>query len=154
MYYSELIDKQKIFLDNIRNHSIEFLSGLNQSNENAIQEIRSLLLKSNLTNYTSLSSLVYKSLTNLDVEFKDIFDLLPHLTGLSQHAIQPKFKQSKYRFGTIVIGIPTIKREKTSYLLETLKSVFDAMNQQEKSEAVVLIFIAEVDLIIFLIRNS
>ncbi|RNA07892.1 alpha-1-3-mannosyl-glyco 4-beta-N-acetylglucosaminyltransferase B, partial [Brachionus plicatilis] len=75
----------------------------------------------------------------------DVFDLLPHLTGLSQHTIQPKFKQSKNRFGSIVIGIPTIKREKASYLLETLKSVFDAMNEVEKNEAVVVIFIPELD---------
>ncbi|RMZ93231.1 alpha-1-3-mannosyl-glyco 4-beta-N-acetylglucosaminyltransferase B, partial [Brachionus plicatilis] len=63
----------------------------------------------------------------------------------SQHTIQPKFKQSKNRFGSIVIGIPTIKREKASYLLETLKSVFDAMNEVEKNEAVVVIFIPELD---------
>lgn len=145
MYYNELIEKQKIFLDNIRNHSFEYFSGLNQSNENAIEDIRSFLLKANLTNYTSLSSLVYKSLTNLDVEFKDVFDMLPHLAGKSQYSIQPKFKQSKFRFGSIVIGIPTIKREKASYLLETLKSVFDAMNEHERNEAVVVIFIPEVN---------
>lgn len=144
-YYNELIEKQKIFLDKIRNHSVEYFSALNQSNQEAIHDIKSWLLSSNLTNYASLSSLVYKSLTNLDVEFKDVFDLLPHLNGLTHHAIQPKFKQSKNRFGSIVIGIPTIKREKASYLLETLKSVFDAMSDEEKNEAVVVIFIPEVN---------
>lgn len=144
VYYNELIDKQKTFLEKIRNHSLDYFPAFNQSNDEAIREIRSFLLKTNLTNYTSLSSLVYKSFTKLDVEFKDVFDLLPHLTGLSQHTIQPKFKQSKNRFGSIVIGIPTIKREKASYLLETLKSVFDAMNEVEKNEAVVVIFIPEV----------
>ena len=42
------------------------------------------------------------------------------------------------------LGIPTIKREKTSYLLETLKSLFDAMNDLEKSDALIVIMIAEV----------
>ena len=58
--------------------------------------------------------------------------------------IQPQFKLSRNRFASIVIGVPTIKREKTSYLLETLKSLFDAMNDLEKSEALVVVMIAEV----------
>ena len=82
-------------------------------------------------------------LSGLDIDFPQIIEFLPHLTG-RPHLVQPKFKQSKNRFTTMVIGIPTIKREKTSYLLETLKSLFDSMNDLEKSEVLVVVMIAEV----------
>lgn len=118
---------------------------LNDTNQQSIIEIKSLLSRMNLTNYTNLSSLLYKSLTNMDVEFPEIIDFLPHLNGVSHNLIQPKFKLSKNRFASIVIGIPTIKREKTSYLLETLKSLFDAMNELDKAEALVVVFIPEVN---------
>lgn len=83
---------------------------------------------------------------DLDVDFPKVIEFLPHLVGRS-HLIQPKFKLSKNRHASIVIGIPTIKRDKTSYLLETLKSVLDAMNDLEKSEALIVVMIAEVRII-------
>lgn len=45
---------------------------------------------------------------------------------------------------SIVIGIPTVKRDKQSYLLDTLSSVFSEMSASEKDDCVVVVFIAEV----------
>lgn len=155
IYYNDLVQKQKSILQALKNNTNSLLLsestgnlGRDGQNQQSIQEIKSLLTKLNLSNYTNLSSLVYKSLTNLDVEFPEVIKFLPHLNGVSQNLIQPKFKLSKNRFASIVIGIPTIKREKTSYLLETLKSLFDAMNDLEKAEALVVVFIPEVNFIL------
>ena len=46
---------------------------------------------------------------------------------------------------SLVFGIPTIKREKTSYLLDTLASLLDGMAQEDKDDCVIVIFIGEVN---------
>jgi alpha-1,3-mannosylglycoprotein beta-1,4-N-acetylglucosaminyltransferase A/B len=73
-------------------------------------------------------------------------DLASSTTLMKNELFSPKFIQSKSRSKvSIVIGIPTIKREKTSYLLETLKSLLDSMNDLEKSDILVVVLIAEID---------
>jgi len=70
---------------------------------------------------------------------------LPHFKGdLSE--LEPKFVLSKNRYADLVIGIPTIKRDKTSYLIETLKSLFDSIDDATKARILVIVFIAEVSL--------
>lgn len=98
----------------------------------------------------SSSDLILMDTVIMDVNFPHLGNFLKHLNGSTSSSsliasLQPKFKLSKNRYATIAIGIPTIKREKTSYLLETLKSLFDAMNELEKLEALVIVIIPEVD---------
>ena len=45
---------------------------------------------------------------------------------------------------SIVIGIPTIRREKTQYLQDTVKSLIDGMSDEEKSICLIIVFVAEV----------
>ncbi|XP_074650022.1 alpha-1,3-mannosyl-glycoprotein 4-beta-N-acetylglucosaminyltransferase B-like isoform X2 [Tubulanus polymorphus] len=82
------------------------------------------------------------SLANLEVQPPNIFHLMPHL---SEHpeALVPKFKVSNSR--KEVVGIPTIKREEVIYLYETLKSVLDGLNDEEKDDCLIIVFIAEPD---------
>jgi hypothetical protein len=84
-----------------------------------------------------------------DIDLPNSLSFMPHLNGHVSY-MQPKFKQAKNRFTNLVIGIPTIKRDKTSYLLETIKSLFDSMNEKEKENVLVVVLIAEVSLILFL----
>ena len=86
------------------------------------------------------------NLDDFDIRLPDALEYLPHLSNNQIDSIQPRFKQSNDRFARISIGVPTIKREKTSYLLETLKSLFDAMNDLEKNDALIVVMIAEVKL--------
>ena len=97
-----------------------------------------------LINQINLNKNPNNNNSDLDVDFPKVIEFLPHLIGKT-HLVQPKFKLSKNREATIAIGIPTIKREKTSYLLETVKSVLDAMNELEKSDALIVIMIATFD---------
>lgn len=153
-YYNNLVEKQKRILDSLKNNTFNMygadnlrplLNGValsNNSNEITYDDqVKALLMKLNL-NETGATGALSRA-NNLDVDFPQVIEFLPHLAGKT-NLVQPKFKLSRNRFASIVIGIPTIKREKTSYLLETLKSLFDAMNDLEKSDALIVVMIAEV----------
>lgn len=52
---------------------------------------------------------------------------------------------SKGRTGvSIVLGIPTVRREKQSYLMDTLTSLIDGMNPEEADDVLMVIYVAEV----------
>jgi len=159
-YFNNLVEKQKKILDSLKNNTINFygaaadnlirplITNLSKSMQNAAgggneltfdEKVKSILMKLNLSSNDTLSKA-----TNLDVNFPQVIEFLPHLQGKTS-LVQPRFKLSRNRFASIVIGVPTIKREKTSYLLETLKSLFDAMNDLEKSDALVVVMIAEME---------
>ena len=149
-YYNNLVEKQRRLLDSIKNESSVSLRDPNQ--------LKILNLFSNFSDITKVHSFItemrsdfernrtFNHIINIDVDLPKSVDFLPHLVGKS-NLIQPKFKLSRNRFASIVIGVPTIKREKTSYLLETLKSLFDAMNDLEKTDALVVVMIAEVTIL-------
>ncbi|CAF4398376.1 unnamed protein product, partial [Rotaria magnacalcarata] len=44
---------------------------------------------------------------------------------------------------TFVLGIPTVKRDKQSYLIETIKSLIDNINSDDIERILIVIFIAE-----------
>ena len=74
----------------------------------------------------------------------------------SSKSLSPAFKWSKGRSKvSIVLGIPTVKRDGKNYLLGTLKSIFDNIPPEEEADVLVVIFIAETDLgIVIEIANS
>ena len=45
---------------------------------------------------------------------------------------------------SIVIGVPTIKRDVESYIMETLSSLVAGLSTEEKLECLIVVFIAEV----------
>jgi hypothetical protein len=53
---------------------------------------------------------------------------------------------------SIVMGIPTVKREVKSYLIETLHSLIDNLYPEEKLDCVIVVFIGEVS-IFFILYN-
>uniref|UniRef100_A0A8C9FHW1 MGAT4 conserved region domain-containing protein n=1 Tax=Pavo cristatus TaxID=9049 RepID=A0A8C9FHW1_PAVCR len=44
------------------------------------------------------------------------------------------------------MGIPTVKREKQSYLMSTLRSLLYGLSEKQKNDCVIIIFVAEVSL--------
>lgn len=169
-YYNNLVEKQKLILEKLKSNlngmqtlDIKeqklFIDDLISSGLNEQQQAKIMNISLSSTPLPLIS--IYKTATSQfnhdlsmiqDVSFPQISDFLKHLQTNSTSSsvyhtssiLQPRFKLSKNRFASIVIGIPTIKREKTSYLLETLKSLFDAMNDLEKMEALVVVIIPEV----------
>jgi len=44
---------------------------------------------------------------------------------------------------SFIIGIPTVKRDKQSYLIETIKSLIDNLNNDDMERLLIVVFIAE-----------
>lgn len=62
---------------------------------------------------------------------------------LSQHT--PLSKISPWPWAvSVVMGIPSVKREVHSYLTDTLNSLISELTQQEKEDSVIVVLIAEV----------
>lgn len=61
---------------------------------------------------------------------------------------------SKGRTGvSVVLGVPTVRRQKQDYLMETLHSLVEGMTTEEAEDAVLVVFIAEVSrLLVITIR--
>lgn len=74
------------------------------------------------------------------------FHFLPHLLD-DPSSLRLAYLLSKGRTGvSIVLGIPTVRREKQSYLMETLQNLVEGMNSEEADDAVLVVFIADTDL--------
>ncbi|XP_055598012.1 alpha-1,3-mannosyl-glycoprotein 4-beta-N-acetylglucosaminyltransferase B [Uranotaenia lowii] len=74
------------------------------------------------------------------------FHFLPHLLD-DPASLRPAFLQSKNRQGvSIVLGIPTVKRDKQSYLLETVDNLIANMDEEEQNETMIVVFVGESEL--------
>uniref|UniRef100_A0A8C5S0C8 Alpha-1,3-mannosyl-glycoprotein 4-beta-N-acetylglucosaminyltransferase B n=1 Tax=Laticauda laticaudata TaxID=8630 RepID=A0A8C5S0C8_LATLA len=86
------------------------------------------------------------NITNKNVlHLPTIFHHLPHLLS-KENSLQPAIHLGQGRTGvSIVMGIPSVKREVHSYLTDTLNSLISELNQQEKEDSVIVVMIAETD---------
>ncbi|XP_026804825.1 alpha-1,3-mannosyl-glycoprotein 4-beta-N-acetylglucosaminyltransferase B-like isoform X2 [Rhopalosiphum maidis] len=76
----------------------------------------------------------------------DLFSFLPHLWS-HEEFLRPFVLNSRGRNAvSIVFGIPTIRRKKQNYLIQTLISLVNNMNQTEQNDSLIVVMIAEVDL--------
>ncbi|XP_037943157.1 alpha-1,3-mannosyl-glycoprotein 4-beta-N-acetylglucosaminyltransferase B-like [Teleopsis dalmanni] len=83
--------------------------------------------------------------TTTAVRLPTAYHFLPHLLDDSA-SLRPAYLYSKGRADvSIVLGIPTVKREKQSYLLGTLQNLIENMNEEEQNETLIIVFIGEMD---------
>ncbi|XP_071446350.1 alpha-1,3-mannosyl-glycoprotein 4-beta-N-acetylglucosaminyltransferase B [Hetaerina americana] len=74
-----------------------------------------------------------------------VYNFLPHLLD-EPLGLRPAFTLSGGRTGvSVVLGVPTVKREVQSYLLATLKNLVEGMNKEEEDDALIVVFIGETD---------
>lgn len=72
------------------------------------------------------------------------YHFLPHLLD-DPSSLRLRYLLSKGRNGvSVVLGIPTVRREKQSYLMDTLQNLVDGMTTEEADDALIVIFVAEV----------
>ncbi|ELU12756.1 hypothetical protein CAPTEDRAFT_170426 [Capitella teleta] len=72
-----------------------------------------------------------------------MYHYLPHLIG-KPNALKPAIKYSKGRLGaSIVMGIPTIKRDVDSYLTKTLISLVESLTTEERADCLIVVFCGE-----------
>lgn len=80
------------------------------------------------------------------LQVPSIYYHLPHLLQ-NEGSLQPAVQIGNERTGvSIVMGIPTVKREVKSYLIETLHSLIDNLYPEEKLDCVIVVFIGETDI--------
>ncbi|XP_069487276.1 alpha-1,3-mannosyl-glycoprotein 4-beta-N-acetylglucosaminyltransferase-like protein MGAT4D isoform X2 [Ambystoma mexicanum] len=78
-------------------------------------------------------------------QFVNLYYYLPHLLE-HEDSLRPNVLFGQGRTGvTLVMGIPTVKRDKKSYLMDTLSSLFYELSPGEKNECLLIVFIAEDD---------
>ena len=49
-----------------------------------------------------------------------------------------------FYLASVVLGVPTVKRESHSYLIPTLQSLIESMTHEEKNISLIVVLIAEV----------
>jgi len=78
-----------------------------------------------------------------------LYNFLPHLTR-AQEPLKLSFRRvsSRYPNGrmgvSVALGVPTVKRPIQSYMLTTIRNLIENMNFEERNDAVIVVFIAEV----------
>uniref|UniRef100_A0A0L8IE55 Alpha-1,3-mannosyl-glycoprotein 4-beta-N-acetylglucosaminyltransferase A n=1 Tax=Octopus bimaculoides TaxID=37653 RepID=A0A0L8IE55_OCTBM len=140
---------------------LKFAESLNKQRKNDIHILRSQftyllqsVLHSNVSNKSVLIEKFPSDLQTALVNFTDLygqssihlpslFTYLPHLSR-NPNGMRPAYKLSRNRFGvSMVFGIPTIKRDKVSYLRRTLHSLIDGLNEEEREDCLIIVFVAE-----------
>ncbi|VDO93930.1 unnamed protein product [Soboliphyme baturini] len=96
-----------------------------------------------LGNFTRSPYLLLNALVNNgDLAVPNIY---VHFAHLLRHpdSLVPAVRMSRNRRGRLVIGVPTVKRAKTTYLISTLRSLIDNLNNGEAAQVVIVVFIGE-----------
>ncbi|XP_023667202.1 alpha-1,3-mannosyl-glycoprotein 4-beta-N-acetylglucosaminyltransferase A-like isoform X2 [Paramormyrops kingsleyae] len=79
------------------------------------------------------------------LQVPNVYYHVPHLSN-NPESLYPMVRVGQDRTGvSIVMGIPTVKREVRSYLVETLRSLIDRLSPEEKLDCVIVIFVGETD---------
>ncbi|ROK80943.1 Alpha-1,3-mannosyl-glycoprotein 4-beta-N-acetylglucosaminyltransferase B [Anabarilius grahami] len=79
------------------------------------------------------------------LQLPSIFHHLPHLLA-KETSLQPAVHIGQGRTGvSIVMGVPSVKREVHTYLTDTLTSLMSELSPAEKEDCVIVVFIAETD---------
>ncbi|XP_047524230.1 alpha-1,3-mannosyl-glycoprotein 4-beta-N-acetylglucosaminyltransferase A isoform X2 [Pieris napi] len=74
-----------------------------------------------------------------------VFQLLPYLMN-DPASLRPAFHMQANRgFVKNVIGIPTVKRDKESYLMVTLTHLIDGLNDEDLEDTLIVVFVGDTD---------
>nr|XP_060632187.1 alpha-1,3-mannosyl-glycoprotein 4-beta-N-acetylglucosaminyltransferase-like protein MGAT4D [Anolis sagrei ordinatus] len=116
---------------------------------NVLNEIKQFIgvpTASSLNVTASVKCKVPNHINKLPLNLTNIFYYLPHLRK-HENSIHPNVIIGQGRTGvSLVMGIPTVRREKQNYLVATLKSLFSGISEIQKNNCVVIVFIAEANL--------
>lgn len=78
------------------------------------------------------------------------YHFLPHLLD-DPSSLRLAYLLSKGRSGvSVVLGVPTVRREKQSYLMDTLQNLVEGMSPKESNDTLIVILVAEVSQLLFL----
>uniref|UniRef100_A0A8C7Z5J8 Zgc:154054 n=1 Tax=Oryzias sinensis TaxID=183150 RepID=A0A8C7Z5J8_9TELE len=111
-----------------------------------------LVNKASASQHTFVLSLAPETLKQLKIQLDhrtfylpNIYQYLPHLRK-HVDSLVPNVLLGQGRHGvSLVLGIPTVKREKQSYLVNTLSSLLFSLTASEKEDLLIIVFVAETD---------
>ncbi|XP_022129570.2 alpha-1,3-mannosyl-glycoprotein 4-beta-N-acetylglucosaminyltransferase A [Pieris rapae] len=99
-----------------------------------------------LNNSDTMLSLGVRSKELASMKTVFVFQLLPHLMN-DPASLRPAFHMNGNRgFVKNVIGIPTVKRDKESYLMTSLTHLIDGLNEEDLDDTLIVIFVGETDI--------
>ncbi|XP_035506631.2 alpha-1,3-mannosyl-glycoprotein 4-beta-N-acetylglucosaminyltransferase B isoform X3 [Scophthalmus maximus] len=75
----------------------------------------------------------------------NIYHYMPHLRQHPDSLIPNLILGQGRRGVSIVLGIPTVKRDKQNYLVSTLNSLLYSLNYFQRQDLLIIVFVAEVD---------
>lgn len=79
------------------------------------------------------------------IRLPSAYHYLPHLLA-DTGSLRPAYLRSRGRHGvSVVLGVPTVRREKQSYLLATLQNLVANMDAAEQNRTLIVVFIGETD---------
>ncbi|XP_068182114.1 alpha-1,3-mannosyl-glycoprotein 4-beta-N-acetylglucosaminyltransferase B-like [Antennarius striatus] len=111
-----------------------------------VEELKNMSKLANITHPTTTDTrLPNGSDPQMLLLLPNIYFFLPHLR---QHpsSILPKVVVGQGRRGvSIVLGVPTVKRVKQSYLVSTLSSLLYGLSFSQQQDLLIVVFVAETD---------
>lgn len=114
----------------------------------ALDEIKQMLARRTpvTINHTDDSKWKELNLTRkLPLHLTNMHYYLPHLQQY-EDGISPNVILGQQRTGvSLVMGIPTVKRQKQHYLINTLHSLLYDLSEEQQGDCLIIIFVAEVD---------
>lgn len=114
------------------------------NNFNSVLESLSPESKAIIKNLTLLQS--QQRFTSAGLRLPTAYHFLPHLLD-DPASLRPAYLLSKGKTGvSIVLGIPTVKRDKQTYLLSTLDNLLVNMDDEEQNDTMIVVFVGETDL--------
>lgn len=105
------------------------------------ERVRELL--ANISGYHAATGFQAGSLTPLRMPYAH--QLMPHLLN-DPASLRPLYHMHGNRTSVdIVVGVPTVKRDKENYLMVTLSHLISGLNAPEDQSIVIIVFIGETD---------
>ncbi|GAB0189337.1 alpha-1,3-mannosyl-glycoprotein 4-beta-N-acetylglucosaminyltransferase-like protein MGAT4D [Grus japonensis] len=143
MYQSQLLELRQRLLyaekeNKKRSHELS----------SALDEIKRVVARRMNSTRNHTDDMKWKALNltrKLPMHLTNMYYYLPHLREY-EDAIFPNVIFGQQRTGvSLVMGIPTVKREKQHYLISTLHSLLYELPEEQKNDCVIIIFVAEVN---------
>lgn len=139
-YLDSMYRSRQEDLQQLSQHFDQSFNADNTSNLPHLQDMKQFL--------KNISGLHVSSGLNpgVSLKFPTAYQFLPHLLD-DPTSLRLSYLLSKNRDGvSLVLGIPTVKREKYNYLMDTLQSLIDGLTDEEIDDSLIVIFIAEIEL--------
>ncbi|XP_070959645.1 alpha-1,3-mannosyl-glycoprotein 4-beta-N-acetylglucosaminyltransferase B-like isoform X1 [Oncorhynchus clarkii lewisi] len=118
---------------------------LSRELSSVLTSLRNLTIPNNSSSTNIPEGPIKRNLSLLSSRLPNAYLYLPHLRDHPDSLI-PNVVLGQGRTGvSLVLGIPTVKRQKQSYLVSTLNSLLYDLSPSERNDTVIIIFVAETD---------